>query len=400
MMLRWISLVPAEIVYCRAATRRLNQRGASGTSSDPWFTSACMPSNSPAASAIRTPISVPESFRIEPSGPGASPRICRVSARKRVYFIASQSISSCESRWRMRGSSHAVCPSTGSRRATAMRSRTWPTGLRAPDEWRSYISVVVETFQPAFSGPSSWLFGTITSVKNTSLKWWWPVASTSGRTLTPGALMSTSRHEMPLCLGTLGSVRTSRMIEALRPPYSLGHAMPTQPALCIAFCHATRRSNIARVEATRSSTGSSTRSSAGRFAASQPRNSLRNVSCSSVYSKSMGPSLRVRGGRQSAEPGQHVEERAEVALAQAEAARHRQPLLRERGGGQRDAGGMALVQRELEILLHHADVEPCLARHGADDVRPSVLHHRRGDHRLQQRLHRRLAREPRLLVQQ
>ena len=31
MMFRWISLVPAEIVYCRAATSRLNQRGASGT---------------------------------------------------------------------------------------------------------------------------------------------------------------------------------------------------------------------------------------------------------------------------------------------------------------------------------------------------------------------------------
>src|SRR2546430_7302617 len=31
MMLRWISLVPAEIVYCRAASTRLNHRGASGT---------------------------------------------------------------------------------------------------------------------------------------------------------------------------------------------------------------------------------------------------------------------------------------------------------------------------------------------------------------------------------
>ena len=80
-MLRWISLVPAEIVYCRAATSRLNQRGASGTSSVLTLMIACMPSNSPAASAMRTPSSEPESFRIEPSGPGGSPRIWRVSAR-------------------------------------------------------------------------------------------------------------------------------------------------------------------------------------------------------------------------------------------------------------------------------------------------------------------------------
>jgi hypothetical protein len=73
-------------------TSRLNQRGASGTSSLLSFTSACMPSSSPAASAMRTPSSEPDSLRIEPSGPGASPRIWRVSARKRVYFIASQSM--------------------------------------------------------------------------------------------------------------------------------------------------------------------------------------------------------------------------------------------------------------------------------------------------------------------
>src|SRR2546427_3561871 len=75
---------------------------------------------------------------------------------------------------------------------------------------------------------------------------------------------------------------------APRPPYSLGHATPTQPALCIVFCHATRRSNISRLDATRSSTGSSTRRSAGRCAPRKARNSLRNASCSGAYSKSMG----------------------------------------------------------------------------------------------------------------
>ena len=81
------------------------------------------------------------------------------------------------------------------------------------------------------------------------------------------------------------SQMTRSMIEAPRPPYSLGQAMPTQPALCIAFCHATRRSNISRLDATRSSTGSSTRRSAGRVAASHERNALRNASCSGAYSK-------------------------------------------------------------------------------------------------------------------
>ena len=33
MMLRWISLVPPAIVYCRAPKTRWVQRGASGTSS-------------------------------------------------------------------------------------------------------------------------------------------------------------------------------------------------------------------------------------------------------------------------------------------------------------------------------------------------------------------------------
>ena len=59
MMLRWISLVPAEMVYCRAASTRLNHRGASGTASEGRFTSTCMPSSSPATSAIRTPSSEP-----------------------------------------------------------------------------------------------------------------------------------------------------------------------------------------------------------------------------------------------------------------------------------------------------------------------------------------------------
>src|SRR6267142_6345970 len=83
------------------------------------------------------------------------------------------------------------------------------------------------------------------------------------------------------------SQMTRSMIDTARPPCSIGHAMPIQPALRMAFCQAQRRSKTSRVDATRSSAGSSTRRSCGRLAASQPRNSLRNASCSAVYVKSM-----------------------------------------------------------------------------------------------------------------
>ena len=70
MMLRWISLVPAEMVYWRAAIIRFSQRGASGTMADGSLTKAWIPSSSPATSAIRTPSSDPVSLRMDPSGPG------------------------------------------------------------------------------------------------------------------------------------------------------------------------------------------------------------------------------------------------------------------------------------------------------------------------------------------
>ena len=84
MMLRWISLVPPAMVYCRALSTRLYQRGPSGTCALGRFTSACGPSSSPAKSAMRTPSSEPKSLRMEPSGPGGSPRSWRVRLRMRV----------------------------------------------------------------------------------------------------------------------------------------------------------------------------------------------------------------------------------------------------------------------------------------------------------------------------
>jgi hypothetical protein len=89
-------------------------------------------------------------------------------------------------------------------------------GLRAPVEWRSYISVVVDTVQPWSSGPSSAAFGTTTSSKKTSLKWRCPVSSTSGRTVMPFADKGTRKALMPLCLGAEGFVRASTMIQCAK----------------------------------------------------------------------------------------------------------------------------------------------------------------------------------------
>ena len=80
---------------------------------------------------------------------------------------------------------------------------------------------------------------------------------------------------------------TRSISPASRPPYSLGHVMPTQPAACIVFCQTHRRSKVSRSDATRSSDASSRHSSGGRFVASQSRNSLRKLSCSTANSKSM-----------------------------------------------------------------------------------------------------------------
>src|SRR5688500_15240374 len=162
---------------------------------------------------------------------------------------------------------------------------------------------------------------------------------------------------------------TRSMRLAARPPYSFGQLMPTQPAACIVFCHARRRSNVSRSLATRSSAASSRQRSGGRLAASQPRSCLRNASCSGAYSKSIVVSSVVRRSGQTAQAREHVEHGGEVAGAEAESAGGGEPLLGQRGGRQRHPARVALVEGELQVLLHHADVEPCVARHGRSEER-------------------------------
>lgn len=59
-----------------------------------------------------------------------------------------------------------------------------------PIATRSFISVVVETFQPSPTAPSRCSSGIRTSVRKTSLNSASPVICRSGRTSTPGAVMS------------------------------------------------------------------------------------------------------------------------------------------------------------------------------------------------------------------
>ena len=107
MMFRWISLVPADRVLPRREEpveppRRVGHRRGR------LVEQRVHAEQLAGASATRVPSSEPVSLRIDPSGPGASPRIIRVRFRNRVSFSTSQSIASCARRWRITGSSHGA----------------------------------------------------------------------------------------------------------------------------------------------------------------------------------------------------------------------------------------------------------------------------------------------------
>ena len=72
---------------------------------------------------------------------------------------------------------------------------------------RSLRSMTTAARQPSLTSPITESAGSRTWSKKTSLNGVAPVATLSGRTVTPGACMSTMNIVMPLCLGTVGSVR-------------------------------------------------------------------------------------------------------------------------------------------------------------------------------------------------
>ena len=105
----------------------------------------------------------------------------------------------------MRGSSHAVPPSSGTRRATAISASDLADRVARAEEWRSYISVVVETFQPWLIGPSEVRLRHLDVGEEDLVEVVVPGrVSTSGRTLTPGVVMSDQQTADALVLGRVG----------------------------------------------------------------------------------------------------------------------------------------------------------------------------------------------------
>src|SRR2546421_6712595 len=153
------------------------------------------------------------------------------------------------------------------------------------------------------------------------------------------------------------SQMTRSISPAPRPPYSFGQVIPTQPAACIVFCHARRRSNVSRSDATRSSAGSSRQRSAGRFAASQPRSSVRNASWAGENSKSIDGESRLVG---SLNRCQGDRSRSSAAcLPDLRAA----VLPRDRAAPLVDSGRLGHPQRH-----GHRSLKPFLHHRGADSL--------------------------------
>jgi hypothetical protein len=75
---------------------------------------------------------------------------------------------------------------------------------------RSSARLVVATFQPSSTAPRTLSLGIRTPSKKTSLKSLVPVISRSGRTSTPGLVMSRTNAVTPACLGTSGLVRANK----------------------------------------------------------------------------------------------------------------------------------------------------------------------------------------------
>jgi len=72
---------------------------------------------------------------------------------------------------------------------------------------RSKPSVVIATFQPSLTPPTTLATGQWASVKKTSQNSPPPSGCTMRRGSTPGWFIGHNRYEMPLCLDASGSVR-------------------------------------------------------------------------------------------------------------------------------------------------------------------------------------------------
>ena len=90
-----------------------------------------------------------------------------------------------------------------------------PDACASADEGPLALQGGVGDPPPPWTGPTTWLEGMRTSVRNTSLKWATPSIWRSGRMSMPGLVMSTRKKVIPRCFGTSGSVRARRMAQSL-----------------------------------------------------------------------------------------------------------------------------------------------------------------------------------------
>jgi len=158
--LRWISLVPAEIVYWRAAKTRLKPAWRVGNHLAPWFHERVHAEQlAGGLGDARSQLGAEdlEDRALRPRWLTAE--LARPGLRKRVKRIASQSMASWDSLWRTRGSSHAVWPLLGSRRATAMRLFTARWDCARPSSGARTSVVVVETVSPDRPVPERFRLG-------------------------------------------------------------------------------------------------------------------------------------------------------------------------------------------------------------------------------------------------
>ena len=119
----------------------------------------------------------------------------------------------------------------------------------------------------------------------------------------PIRLMPSARQDRrPRARKYSSSKMTCSIKQAPRPPYSFGHEMPTQPALCIVFCQA-RRFRTSRGRARRAGPADRRRldpRSGSRRASA--RNSRRKAACSGRSAKSTS-TLLLLSRRIAADPG-------------------------------------------------------------------------------------------------
>ena len=97
-----------------------------------------------------------------------------------------------------------------------------PNDEPEPIDTRSFSSVVRAARQPSLTPPITQSSGTYTSERKTSLNIASPVSSRNGRMSSPSLRMSTKKHVMPLCFGSVGSVRARQM------PQSASRAIDVQ----------------------------------------------------------------------------------------------------------------------------------------------------------------------------